>query len=81
MYEATNDLGVIVMVTGDTTGILSSGFNRATKCDVIRPTAKPINRASGSKQLQYTAVSYDLHALSEAVEIQCSHIHPKYQYT
>ena len=41
---------------------------RAAKCDAIRPMAKPINHASGSKKLQYTAVNYELLALSETIE-------------
>ena len=54
---------------------------RATKSDVIRPPAKANNRASDSKQLEYTAVSYELHAVGETIILQCSAIYPKDQYT
>ena len=54
---------------------------RATKCDVIRPPAKANNRASGSKQLEYTAVNCGLLAVPETVDLKCSDTHPKYQYT
>ena len=43
----------------------------------MRPLAKPNNHVSGSKQLQYTAVNYELHAVSETIELQC----PKDEYT
>ena len=55
--------------------------HRATKCDVIRPPAKPNNHASGSKQLVYTAVDYELLAVNETIQLQGSDVHPKFQYT
>ena len=54
--------------------------NRATKCDVIRPSAKPNNHVSGSKQLKYTPVNYEFFAVSETIKLQCWDIHLKYQY-